>query len=70
MTLADQLGKALTEARGDRSRRQVAAELGIAGNTLRELEHGLANPTLRRVEEVAEALNLDVELVVRRRRRR
>lgn len=70
MSLADQLGRALVEARqrSGKSRRQAAAELSVAPNTLRELELGLANPTLRRVEDLADELKLDVELRVRPRR--
>jgi transcriptional regulator with XRE-family HTH domain len=72
MTLADQLGTALTAHRlaAGKSRRAVAADLGLAGNTLRELELGLANPTLARVETLADSLGLDVELRVKARRRR
>lgn len=64
MSIADQLGNALVGARerAGKSRRQVAAELSVAPNTLRELELGLANPTLRRVEDVAAALGLELEL--------
>lgn len=63
--LAAQLGDALVKARGETSQRAQARELGIAGTTLRELELGLANPTLARVEDLAEALDLDVALIVR-----
>ena len=70
--LARQLGAALTTARekAARSQRAQAKALGIAGNTLRELELGLANPTLGRIEDLADGLDLDVELKVKPRRRR
>jgi transcriptional regulator with XRE-family HTH domain len=66
--LATQLGNALTLHRSNASlsQRAQAKALGIAGNTLRELELGLANPTLARIEELAEALGLKVELKVTR----
>lgn len=69
--LAAQLGEGLTAAReaAGKSQRGQAADLGIAGNTLRELELGLANPTLARVEALAEDLDLVVELKVRPRKR-
>lgn len=65
--LAAQFGEALIVAResADLSQRAQARALGIAGTTLRELELGLANPTLARVEDLAEALGLDVALVVK-----
>lgn len=69
--LAQQLGAGITRAR-DRvglSQRAQAKAIGIAGNTLRELELGLANPTLARVEELAASLGLKVELRVTRPRR-
>ena len=66
--LAQQLGTALAGAR-DRaglSQRAQAKALGIAGNTLRELEQGLANPTLARIESIAAAMGLRIKLVVTR----
>lgn len=63
--LAVQLGEALSAARGDASRRATAQRLDLAGNTLRELELGLANPTLRRVEEVAALYGLEIAFTVR-----
>jgi transcriptional regulator with XRE-family HTH domain len=41
----------------------------IAHTTLRELERGSSNPTLSRVEEMAAAYGLELELRVRKRRR-
>lgn len=70
--LARQLGTALAGAR-DRaglSQRAQAKALGIAGNTLRELELGLANPTLSRIEDLAAGMGLTIELKVKPRRRR
>lgn len=64
--LAQQLGAGLVKARAGKSQRAQARELGIAGNTLRELELGIANPTLGRIEELAEGLGLRVELKVTR----
>lgn len=69
--LAQQLGAGLTKARETtgQSQRAAAKELGIANNTLRELELGLANPTLGRIEDLADTLGLTVELKVKRARR-
>ncbi len=62
--LAAQLGDQLTAHRGDTSQRAQARHLGITPATLRELEHGNANPTLARVQRLADALDLDVELTL------
>lgn len=64
--LARELGEQLTAVREDRglSQRAQARELDIAGTTLRELERGLANPTLARIEELAESLDVTVEIKV------
>lgn len=69
--LASQLGAGLEAARerASLSQRAQAKELGIAGNTLRELELGLANPTLARIEDLADDLDLVVELKVKPRRK-
>ena len=64
--LTEQLGAGLRrvrEARG-RSQRGQAADLGIAGNTLRELEEGTANPTLDRIERLADDLGVEVTITV------
>lgn len=68
--LARQLGTALAKLRTDagKSQRGQAEELGIAHNTLRELELGLANPTLARIEDLAAKLGLRVKLTITRRR--
>lgn len=70
--LAAQFGEGLVTARdaAGLSQRAQAKALGIAGNTLRELELGLANPTLGRIEELADGLGLKVELKVTRPRGR
>lgn len=68
--LAREFGDAITRARetaGD-SQRGAARKLGIAHNTLRELEQGLANPTLARLEDLAAKLGLRVRLTITRRR--
>lgn len=69
--LAHQLGAGLTKAReaAGKSQRAQARDLGVAGNTLRELELGLANPTLSRIEDLADDLGLKVELKVTRNRK-
>lgn len=69
--LAEQLGEGLTRARtaSGKSQRAAARDIGIAGNTLRELELGLANPTLSRIEDLANKLGLTVTIGVRKRRR-
>lgn len=68
--LARDLGEALTKAREDagESQRGAARKLGVAHNTLRELEQGLANPTLARIEDLAAKLGLRVRLTITRRR--
>lgn len=62
--LSVQLGEALIRARQAKNltRRQKALQDSKAPNTLREVELGLANPTLRRVEELAQEAGLDVRL--------
>lgn len=64
--LAADLGAALEDARNTsgRSRRALAAELGVADTTLLEVERGAANPTLRRVEELAAGYGLKVTITV------
>jgi transcriptional regulator with XRE-family HTH domain len=81
--LAARLGAALREAREARgvSRRAFARSVQskhrsaapgatIAHGSLREIELGTANPTLAKVEEVADLYDVDVEIVVRRRKRK
>ena len=69
--LADQLGAARVAAReaSGLSRRQLADQVGVTHITLRELEEGLANPTLKRVEETAALYGLEVTFRTRKARR-
>jgi transcriptional regulator with XRE-family HTH domain len=55
-TLAEQFGTILLGNRGSESRRSVAMDLGLASNTLRDLELARANPTFKRAEQYAEEL--------------
>lgn len=63
MTLAADFGSLLRAVRGPGSRRALARGMDVAPATLAELEDGRANPTLARVEEVAEAYGLELRLV-------
>jgi len=65
-TLAEQVGDALRSARGDRSQRSVARSLGIAGSTLNEIEQGRDNPTLDRLERLAEGYGVRLRIVAER----
>ena len=69
--LAEQLGAALVAARESSglSRRQLAEQVGVTHITLRELEEGLANPTLKRIEETAALYGLEVTIRTRKARR-
>lgn len=64
MTLAADIGAQLAAARtaSGRSRRALAAELGLADTTLLEVERGDANPTLRRLEELAAGYGLTITI--------
>lgn len=64
MTLAEELGRLLTEARGERSRRDLAEQIGVSNTTLLSIEHGRANPTLERVERLAEAYGCTIHLSI------
>lgn len=63
-TLATKAGAILTAARehSGRSRADLARELAVAPNTLRELEHGQANVTLDRLDAVLAVYGVDVAL--------
>lgn len=65
--LARQVGEQLTAARQARglSRRALAAELGLADTTLLALEHGRANPTLARLEQVATGYGIELAIETR-----
>lgn len=65
MTLAAQVGEALTEARGERARAEVARALGIVPISLLRLERGDANPTLGRLEHIAAAYGVELEITVK-----
>ena len=64
--LAQQLGAALAESReaAGQSRRDLARELGTSDVHLLKYEHGTANPTLSKVEDLAAAYGVRVRLVV------
>ncbi len=64
--LAQQLGDGMAKAREDAGtpQRKAARDANMAQATLREVELGLANPTLARIEKLADALGLDIELTV------
>lgn len=51
--LAAQAGAILARARGNQSLRDFANAHGLAFSTIHELEQGLNNPTLARLERVA-----------------
>lgn len=67
-TLAQQFGALLTAERERRglSRRGLAEALGVADVTLLAYEHGTANPTLAKAEELAGQYGLEVVLRTRR----
>jgi transcriptional regulator with XRE-family HTH domain len=52
VNLAEQAGRILRRARGDRSLRALATEAGLAHTTLNEVEAGRNNPTLSRLERL------------------
>lgn len=62
MTLAEEVGAALEAARGDRTRRQLAADNNISNTALLNIEHGRANPTLERLERLAEAYGVRLHI--------
>lgn len=62
--LGPQLGTILLAARGERSRRELAAEVGVSPTTLAELETGRANPTLAYLERIGDAYGIRIELTV------
>lgn len=64
MTLAAQVGNILTKRREalGMSRRALARDLGVADTTLLEIEHGKANLTLDRLEQVAAGYGLAIDL--------
>lgn len=68
--LAEAVGRALAEHRGrsGRSLKQIGDELGVAAASLSNIERGRDNPTLGRLERIAEAygasLSIGLEEVV------
>lgn len=69
-SLSEQLGHALTEARAvaGLSRRALATRLGVADTSLLVYERGTANPTLSKVEELAEQYGLTPVLTFHKKR--
>lgn len=63
--LAADLGRILTAARetSGKSRRAMAGEHGMADTSLLAVEHGTANPTIKRIEELAELYGVEVAIV-------
>jgi transcriptional regulator with XRE-family HTH domain len=63
-SLAEQAGILLADFRlaAGFSRRDMARKLGVADTTLLELEAGRANPTVGRLEKVAKAYGIELEL--------
>lgn len=66
--LAAEVGSALKAARTAKgqSLRSVARAMGKTDPPLVQLEHGMANPTLKRLEEVARAYGVRLRLTVER----
>lgn len=60
--LAAQVGQLLKDLRGDTSRTAAAARLGISRPVLIALEEGRANPTLDRLQRVAGAYGVELEV--------
>lgn len=65
MDLVADLGRILTTARetSGKSRRALAAEHDLADTSLLAVEHGNANPTLRRIEELAAMYGVELAIV-------
>ncbi len=63
--LSKRLGDLLVDARNGRTRRELAGDLGVSPNTLREVEHGLRNVTLGYIEGLEDAYGLELDLVAR-----
>jgi transcriptional regulator with XRE-family HTH domain len=58
--LAVQVGRLLKDLRGETSRTEAAARLGVARPVLIRLEEGQDNPTLERIERVATAYGVEL----------
>lgn len=64
MSARDGFGKLLRELRGDESVTAAAARLGVARQTLLDLESGRSNPTLNRIDRIASAYEVRFAVVV------
>lgn len=63
-TLAAQVGAELKRARGATSLREFAKNHGLAFSTIHELEAGLNNPTLARLETAAAMYGVRLRIIV------
>lgn len=61
--LGAELAHLLVQARGQRTRQSVADEAGVHPNTLADLEHGRANPTLAYLEALGPVYGIRLGLV-------
>lgn len=61
--LRSSAGELLKELRGEESRTAAAAKLGMSRPALIALEEGQANPTLDRLDRLADAYGVDLVLV-------
>lgn len=61
--LGGELAELLLEARGDRTRAELAAAAGVHPNTLGDLERGRANPTLAYLEAIGPVYGIELSLV-------
>jgi transcriptional regulator with XRE-family HTH domain len=63
----ERLGRALREARGQRSMTEIAAKSGVPIETLRKIETGrIATPAFFTVVALADALGISLEEIARR----
>lgn len=62
--LAGELAHLLVQARGERTRQAIADAAGVHPNTLGDLEHGRANPTLAYLEALGAVYGIRLSLVV------
>lgn len=60
--LAGRLGQLLTDARGARTRADLARELGVSTSTLAGIERGAANPTLAYLEALGPAYGVRLDI--------
>jgi transcriptional regulator with XRE-family HTH domain len=66
LTVRVTFGRACLDARMslDVSRQALADRVGVSARYIASIERGSANPSLRVVESIAEALGLDIQLVI------